>query len=63
MGSQALNYNEIRFPLACTRGIVTFSCKSCESGFSKIGLEEKKKTTTTHNTGIYFTVKSRRVKN
>lgn len=41
MGSQALNYNEIRLPLACTRGTVTFSCKSSESGFSKIDFTKK----------------------
>lgn len=59
MGSQALNYNEIRFPLACTRGTVAFSCKSCEGGFSKIDLTKKKKT---KNAGIHFTIKNKRAK-
>lgn len=41
MGSEALNYNEIRLSLAWTRGTVTFSCKSGESGFSKNRLDNK----------------------
>ena len=47
-GGQALNCNEIRFPLACARAAVTSSCKSCENGFSKIDLTKKK--TKTKNT-------------
>ena len=40
-GRQALNCNEIRFPLTCTRGTVTSSCKSYASGFSKIDMTQK----------------------
>lgn len=44
-GGQALNCNEIRFPLACTRATVT-SCKTRENDFSKLDLTKKKN----HNT-------------